>query len=90
MGAFCADILEHVDEACLARVERAVSPIGVGFAPSDVAGADLVEMTLRLWRRLGAHDQLDDNCSTWSHSSARIHTPLIISIVGLGRAPGRA
>ena len=38
MGAFCADILEHV--------ERAVSPIGVGLAPSDVAGADLVEMTL--------------------------------------------
>ena len=43
---FCADILEHVDEACLARVERAVAPIGVGIAPSDVAGADLVEMTL--------------------------------------------
>src|SRR5258708_38725661 len=55
----CANILEHVDEACLARVERAVAPIGVGITPSDVAGADLVEMTVR-----PAHRRLDGEMQT--------------------------
>ena len=38
------DILEHVAEAGLARVERAVGPIPVRDAPSDITGTDLIEV----------------------------------------------
>jgi hypothetical protein len=30
----------------LARVERAIAPIGVGHTPSDIAGEDLVKMAV--------------------------------------------
>ena len=36
----CADILDHIAEARLAGVERAVRPARVGNPPSDIAGAD--------------------------------------------------
>ena len=50
-----ADVFEDIDEAGLARVERATAPVGVGNTPSDVAGADLVEMAVG-----PAHCRLDD------------------------------
>ena len=40
-----ADVLD-IDEAGLARIERATAPVGVWNTPSDVAGADLVEMAV--------------------------------------------
>jgi len=44
-----AEILKHIDEPRLARIERAFVPIGIGNAPADVLGAQFVEVTV--WSR---------------------------------------
>src|SRR4051812_2716619 len=41
-----AGVLEDVEEARLAGIERTVSPIRVGHASAHVAGPDLVEMAI--------------------------------------------
>src|SRR3954454_9217820 len=35
-----ADVFQRIDQACLARVERAVAELRIRHAPADVAGAD--------------------------------------------------
>ncbi len=37
-----ADILQHVFQSPLARVERSVAEVGIWNAPADVASADLI------------------------------------------------
>src|SRR5262249_32314579 len=43
-----ADVVKHVNEPSLARVENVIGPIGVGIerAPSDIAGTNLVEVAV--------------------------------------------
>src|SRR4249920_164102 len=52
----CADVFENVAEPSLAGVDEVAGPIGVGIgrAPADVAGADLIEMAVG-----PAHGRLD-------------------------------
>lgn len=42
----CAYIFEHVNEAGFTSVERAAAPIGIGNPPSDIFGADLIEVAV--------------------------------------------
>lgn len=52
------NIFERVDEPGLASVERAVGPIAIGKAPTDVSGSDFIAMCFErtaLGRQSGAH-----------------------------------
>ena len=40
------EILEHVDEARLARIERPIAEVRIGNAPADVLGAQFIEVTV--------------------------------------------
>jgi hypothetical protein len=42
----CADIIEHVNEAGLAGIERPAAPIGIRHSPSGVFGANLIEVAV--------------------------------------------
>jgi hypothetical protein len=55
----CADIFEHVNEAGFGGIERPVAPVGIGNPPSNIFGANLLEV------RVGpAHRRLDRKMQT--------------------------
>jgi hypothetical protein len=55
----CAHIFEHVDEAGFTSIERTAAPVGIGNPPSDIFGADLIEVAVG-----PAHRRLDCKMET--------------------------